>query len=219
LREAHSLGLVHRDIKPNNILLCERGLEGDVAKVVDFGLVKDLNAAADQTVTIAGGITGTPLYISPEAVTAREGIDGRSDLYSLGAVAYYLLVGEPVFSGHTMVEVCAHHLHTAPVPPSERRAGVPADLEAVVLRCLAKLPQDRFGSAAETRDALRACGDAGNWSAADSAAWWNAHRAAFRASTEERRRTRLPRTPNAALSSTLAIAVDFDHRSPGATPP
>jgi serine/threonine-protein kinase len=214
LREAHNLGLVHRDIKPNNILVCERGLESDVAKVVDFGLVKDLNSEQDQTLTMAGGIAGTPLYMSPEAATARQQIDGRSDLYSLGAVAYTLLVGEPVFAGRTMVEICAHHLHTEPVPPSRRAPRVPADLEAVVLRCLSKRPEDRFASAGEMRDALLACHDAGCWGTAEAAAWWDDHRAAFGARTQARRRTRFPNLADAVVSSTQAVAVDLDRLSP-----
>ena len=129
LAEAHGIGLIHRDVKPENIILCERGLIPDVAKVVDFGLVRDLERAADSSSTNV--VQGTPLYLSPEAITAPDRVDGRGDLYALGAVGYFLLTGQHVFSGATLVEVCSHHLHTQPVPPSERLGRpLPAALEA-----------------------------------------------------------------------------------------
>jgi serine/threonine-protein kinase len=120
LVEAHGIGLIHRDIKPENIILCERGGIPDVAKVVDFGLVRDLEPASGARLTQANVIQGTPLYLSPEAIRAPDAVDARSDLYGLGAVGYYLLTGTHVFGGATTVEVCSHHLHTRPVPPSER---------------------------------------------------------------------------------------------------
>src|SRR5262249_49179567 len=120
LAEAHHVGLVHRDIKPANIILCQRGRVADFAKVVDFGLVKDISGGAAPSSTLTTTITGTPLYMSPEAILSPDRVDAGSDLYALGAVAYYLLTGVPVFSGATVVEVCAGHLHGDVVPPSQR---------------------------------------------------------------------------------------------------
>ncbi|RYG65354.1 serine/threonine protein kinase, partial [bacterium] len=131
LAEAHAAGLIHRDIKPANVLLCERGGAIDVVKVVDFGLVKSLSETAltgELALSNVNVLTGTPLYLAPEAITSPETLDGRADLYAVGAVAYFLLTGRTVFEGATVVEVCGHHLHSKPVPPSARTAAhVPAD--------------------------------------------------------------------------------------------
>lgn len=176
LAEAHDAGLIHRDVKPGNILLVDRGGIADLVKVVDFGLVKDVGQA-EPALTRADAITGTPLYIAPETLTAPEGVDARADLYALGAVGYWLLTGTHVFTGATVVEVCGHHLHSIPEPPSTRLgAPVPADLEAVLLACLAKNPEDRPASAHVLRERLRACAAAGAWTNARASDWWKAHR-------------------------------------------
>ena len=173
LREAHDLKLIHRDIKPSNIMLCDQGGVPDVAKVVDFGLVKTLETDRDATLTNPAAITGTPLYMAPEALTDPEALDGRSDLYSLGAVAYYLLTGTHVFGGNTLVEICAHHLHTRPEPIHARLgAPVPADLEALVLDCLAKERDKRPRDAHELLERLTRCTSSGQWSEAEARAWW-----------------------------------------------
>ena len=182
LAEAHDAGLIHRDVKPGNILVVDRGGISDLIKVVDFGLVKDVNSRAsaggsEVTLTMANTITGTPLYLAPETLIAPESVDGRADLYALGAVGYWLLTGTHVFSGNSVVEVCAHHLHTAPEPPSARLgAKVTADLESLLLACLAKRPEDRPASAHVLLARLRACASAGQWSNARAAAWWASHR-------------------------------------------
>ncbi|HKO95083.1 MAG TPA: serine/threonine-protein kinase [Polyangiaceae bacterium] len=183
LAEAHGAGLIHRDVKPGNILVVDRGGISDLVKVVDFGLVKDVgapgNAAATNApaLTMADAITGTPLYIAPEALSAPETIDARADLYALGAVGYWLLTGTHVFGGRSMVEVCAHHLHSVPEPPSHRlQAPVAADLESLLLACLAKKPEERPASAQALRERLRACADAGRWTNARAAEWWSLHR-------------------------------------------
>ena len=151
LAEAHEIGLIHRDIKPANIILSQRGGMPDVAKVVDFGLVKSFDrtgSTADIEVTSANVLVGTPLYMSPEAIAGDAMLDGRSDLYALGAVGYFLLTGTPVFSARSVVEVFAHHLHTPPEPPSIRaRDHIPEDLERLVLQCLAKRPDERYDNA------------------------------------------------------------------------
>jgi len=173
LSEAHSIGLIHRDIKPANIILCEQGGEPDVPKVVDFGLVKDLSGGGGVALTQTESITGTPLYMSPEAIARPDEVDARSDIYALGAVGYYLLTGQHVFTGNTLVEVCGHHLHTRPTPPSERLgAAVPEDLEAALLACLEKDPARRPQSAALLRQRLRGCQGFGGWSAERARLWW-----------------------------------------------
>jgi eukaryotic-like serine/threonine-protein kinase len=212
LSEAHDLGLIHRDIKPSNVILCERGGEGDVAKLLDFGLVKDLNAGGGAQLTHTEAIAGTPLYIAPESITSPDTVDGRADLYSLGAVAYFLLVGEPVFPRAGMVEVCAAHLHEAPVAPSERRAGLGPELDAVILRCLAKRPEARFENAAALRAALLAT-SAATWTRETAAAWWSAHGAAFCAHTEAARLEQLDRSG----AQESALRVDLRGRRPRAS--
>ncbi|MDB5221272.1 MAG: hypothetical protein JWO86_9199 [Myxococcaceae bacterium] len=183
LAEAHDAGLIHRDVKPANILVVDRGGISDLVKVVDFGLVKDVGYAAPGEVTDAPAltrantITGTPLYMSPETVTAPETVDARTDLYALGAVGYWLLTGTHVFGGKSILEVCSHHLHSVPEPPSTRLgAPVSADLEEVLLACLAKQAEDRPASAHVLRERLRACAAAGRWTNARAAQWWALHR-------------------------------------------
>ena len=126
---------------------------------------------------MANAITGTPLYIAPETVTAPETVDARTDLYALGAVGYWLLTGTHVFGGKSVLEVCAHHLHSVPEPPSTRLGTlVSSDLEAVLLSCLAKRSEDRPASAHVLRERLRACAAAGRWTNARAAQWWAVHR-------------------------------------------
>ncbi|MBN2218403.1 MAG: serine/threonine protein kinase [Pirellulales bacterium] len=173
LAEAHAAGLIHRDIKPANIFAAHRGGVYDVAKVLDFGLVK--SRADEETsvqLTADGAITGSPLFMSPEQALGEGEPDGRSDLYSLGAVGYYLLTGRPPFEGDKPLRVMFAHAHDKVVPPSSRGVSVPADLEWVILRCLAKKPADRFQNAGELDAALTACQDAGGWTRADADAWW-----------------------------------------------
>jgi eukaryotic-like serine/threonine-protein kinase len=176
LGEAHAVGLIHRDVKPGNVILCQRGGAPDVAKVVDFGLVRDLAAGRALTSSGLDLITGTPLYLSPEAITAPDRVDGRSDLYALGALGYYLLAGRNVFEGATVVEVCAHHLHTQPAPPSAALGRpLPADLEAVLLSCLEKDPARRPQTASHLEDALLACESAAEWGEREARRWWRSN--------------------------------------------
>jgi serine/threonine-protein kinase len=182
LAEAHSVGLVHRDIKPANVILVDRGGVPDTAKVVDFGLVKDVSDLGRGKVTLSSvnAIIGTPLYLAPEAITDPEQVDGRADLYALGAVAYFLLTGRPVFTGASVVEVCAQHLHAEPSPPSlHAPEPVPPELESIILRCLAKQPSARPASAVEL---LRELSESSipRWRREQAAAWWQAHGAEAR---------------------------------------
>jgi len=153
LAEVHELGLVHCDIKPDNLVLC-RGVGGDRVRLLDFGLVKRVGEAHPEG--DAGHAVGTPLYISPEALTSPAAMDGRSDLYGLGAVAYHLLCGAPPFSGGSLLEVFSQHLIAAPEPLSNLVDGsIPSELESLVLECLAKTPSARPGSARELERRLR----------------------------------------------------------------
>jgi serine/threonine-protein kinase len=177
LVEAHMLGLIHRDVKPANILLCERPGNADVVKLLDFGLVKDIRpdstSKSDPALTRADAITGTPLYLSPETITDPASVDHRVDIYALGAVGYCLLTGVPPFQGRSTVEVCAQHLHTAPLPPSKRLGKpVPAELEALLLACLAKKREERPESARELCRQLAECAARTPWSEDEARAFW-----------------------------------------------
>jgi serine/threonine-protein kinase len=204
LAEAHDLGLVHRDVKPANILLSPRKNEHEFAKIVDFGLVKSVDPSltrASPGVTATNSITGTPLYMSPESIKAPDSVDARSDLYALGAVAWFLLVGRPPFQGTSIVEVCGQHLHAAPLRPSAALRGpVPSDLEDVILACLEKDPAIRPRDARELRDRLEACESYGRWKVEHATSWWRMHAQG---------------APRAAPDSTLrqTIALDVGDRA------
>jgi serine/threonine-protein kinase len=157
LAEAHAAGLIHRDIKPSNIIACERGGRPDVAKLLDFGLARGgpVNDAAH--LTQEGIIAGTPAYMSPEQAGGGD-LDQRSDIYSLGGLAYFLLTGQPPFVRPTVVQTLAAHLGEAVAPPSSLRPDLPGGLEAIVLRCLEKDPSRRFPTALALEQALAECG-------------------------------------------------------------
>jgi serine/threonine protein kinase len=175
LGEAHASGLVHRDVKPANVVVCERGGKADVAKVVDFGLVKALEAGADPGITATNAVLGTPLYMAPESIVSPDRVDARADIYALGALGYFLLTGEPVFTGRSVLEICSQQLCTVPVAPSTRISrDLPHDLEALLLKCLSKKPEDRPQSADDFCEELRAC-SIEPWTEADARAWWTSH--------------------------------------------
>ena len=201
LAEAHGHELVHRDIKPANIMLLEQGGVPDVTKVLDFGLVKGITQGDDASETQTGAITGTPQFISPEAITQPDKVDARSDIYALGAVGYFLIAGSRPFQGKTVVEVCSQHLHSEPEPPSQRLGvAVPSELEQLLLRCLAKDPDNRPQDAAALQERLRECGL--SWSKADAQAWWQKHR-----SEVAKRRSAMVES-----ASGEALAVDLQWR-------
>jgi serine/threonine-protein kinase len=171
LAEAHNYGLVHRDLKPANIMIAILGGKCDVAKVLDFGLVKlTANPEAPQ-LTADYTVSGTPQYMSPEQATATE-LDGRADIYSVGAILYFMLTGRPPFQGTNPTELMISHARDPVQPPSKLRADVPDDLEQIVLRCLAKKPDDRFADARALSAALGACSCAGEWGDAEAEVWW-----------------------------------------------
>ena len=198
LAEAHGRGIVHRDIKPANIILCERGGMADVAKVVDFGLVKELTADTGASAQV---VLGTPDYVAPETINDPSKVGPPADLYAVGAVGYFLLTGKRLFVGKTAVEVCMQHVTQPPPRPSEH-APVPVEpaLETLLLRCLAKKPEERFASAAELSLALAAVPRAG-WTPAQARAWWREHH--------------IPaETIDASETPASTITVDFQERAP-----
>jgi eukaryotic-like serine/threonine-protein kinase len=160
LAEAHAAALIHRDVKPANVFLTTRGGMKDFVKVLDFGLVKEVDTK-DPSLSSTDAIAGTPLYMAPESITDPAGIDARVDLYALGGVAYWLLTGTPPFEGTNLIEICSQHLH-APVEPPSKRLGrpIPEALEQIVLRCLAKSREDRPASAKALVELLSAAKDA-----------------------------------------------------------
>lgn len=172
LGEAHAAGLIHRDIKPGNVFVAQRGTAYDVVKLLDFGLVKPLLDEQPIHLTAEGGIAGSPLFMSPEQALGDREPDNRSDIYALGAVGYYLLCGRPPFEGDRPLKVLFAHVHDPVVPPSQHRPQIPADLERVILRCLAKAPEERFADVESLGAALAACQDASGWSREQAARWW-----------------------------------------------
>jgi eukaryotic-like serine/threonine-protein kinase len=176
LDEAHGMGLVHRDIKPANVMVIGHTAAYDLVKVLDFGLVKSavpLDGGA--SLTNADHLTGTPLYMAPEAIAHPDAAEPRSDLYAVAAIGYYLLTGHHVFEGGSAVEIYAAHLHAAPIAPHLRLGrNVPPALEALLLRGLAKSPADRPPSAAAFREALRRL-DIPPWTEEDARAWWRTY--------------------------------------------
>jgi predicted Ser/Thr protein kinase len=176
LYEAHSLGLVHRDIKPANIMLNRRGGEPDVVKVLDFGLVKAVDDQQQKGMTHQASLTGTPLYMSPEAIQLPNSVDGRSDLYAVGAMGYFLLTGKPVFEADSIVDLCQKHVATPPIPPSERvEISIPPELESAILACLEKSRAKRPQTARDLAALISRCAEATAWSIEDSDAWWGRH--------------------------------------------
>jgi serine/threonine-protein kinase len=176
LHEAHEAGLVHRDIKPANLMAAYRGGMHDVAKLLDFGLVKTLteNETAPH-LSREGTVAGSPLYMSPEQIMHSHEPDRRADIYGLGAVAYFMLTGKPPFMGESPMEVMFAHVRDTVTPPSQIRSEIPADLERVVLRCLAKNPDDRYQDTPSLADHLDRCADSANWSPGHAALWWQSH--------------------------------------------
>jgi serine/threonine protein kinase len=194
LYEAHLLGLVHRDIKPANVMLNRRGGEPDIVKVLDFGLVRALDEAKQSQQT--GGLTGTPLYMSPEAIQTPDLVDPRSDLYAVGAIGYFLLTGQPVFDGASLVDLCQKHLNAAADPPSQRLGrAVSPELENALLACLEKTRAKRPQTARDLAALLDRAPTAGSWTLEEAEAWWGRH---------ERSQNALSTAPAASSGSTAS---------------
>ncbi|HEX5062514.1 MAG TPA: protein kinase [Kofleriaceae bacterium] len=193
LNEAHRLGIIHRDIKPANIILCHRGDVPDVAKVVDYGLVKEITAEKGESM-----ILGTPSYVAPEAVTDPATVGPAADLYAVGLVGYFLLTGRRAFEGNTTVDVCVQHVTAQPKSPSSHGVKMPAELEQLILQCLAKQPSGRPADAGTLAKLLAAVPPAGDWSEDEAQRWWSDFRKLDR--------------PTAASADTLTITVDIEDR-------
>ena len=186
LAEAHSRGMVHRDVKPANIFVCRMGLEHDFVKVLDFGLVQVTgpSPAHDLTQSLAAleGVVGTPAFMAPEMIVGHQQVDHRADIYALGCVAYFLLTGQQVFQGGTQMQTLIDHVSTAPAPPSARAPqSIPRAMDALVLACLEKDPARRPPDALAVLQLLAECDGAREWSNERAAVWWQAHLPALEA--------------------------------------
>jgi len=178
LAEAHGLGFIHRDIKPANIFLCRKGFKCDHAKVLDFGLVRNISTnQMDSTgLTMKGTVPGTPAFIAPELATYGQKVNGRADLYSLGCVAYWLLSGCLVFEADSPLQMVLHHLNSPPPPLSSRTEfRLPPGLERLVHRCLEKDPERRPSSAAELACELKKIPLPRPWNQERATRWWRSH--------------------------------------------
>jgi eukaryotic-like serine/threonine-protein kinase len=172
LAEAHGLGLVHRDLKPANVFVAVRGGESDVAKVLDFGLVKLMRGPGADELTAEMTVSGTPLYMAPEQAVGDRSLDARADIYALGVMMYYALTGRPPFTGQNAFAVMMAHGRDPVVPPSKLRPDAPEDLERVILLCLAKKREERYRSVQNLGEALAACASAGEWDQKKADHWW-----------------------------------------------
>jgi len=179
LGEAHDRGLMHRDIKPSNIHTCRMGLAVDFVKLLDFGLVKPQpgrEASAPTLTRQDSGVPGTPAFMAPEAVFGDPVPDHRADIYALGCVGYWLLTGALVFEAASTAQMLMQHFEALPTPPSRRtETEIPAGLEALILECLAKRPQDRPATAAELARRLAACPVRQAWTEERAREWWDRH--------------------------------------------
>ncbi|HKE17971.1 MAG TPA: serine/threonine-protein kinase [Kofleriaceae bacterium] len=202
LAEAHSRGLVHRDVKPANIMLCERGRRPDFVKVLDFGLVRAREAGSPE-LSRDDLMRGTPLYMAPEAIVTPGAVGASADIYAVGALAYFLLAGRPPFEAATPVEVMTRQLRDQPEPPSARSGvDLPPALEALVLACLEKSPAARPASMDELDEAFDALG-VEPWSQSAARAWWRERAQSVRSAAS---RADTPAAPR------LSIAVDLEGR-------
>ena len=177
LEEAHTRGLVHRDIKPSNIFTCRLGLAVDFVKVLDFGLVKGVgdNERDATKLTAPDSTTGTPAYIAPEVVRGDRIPDHRVDIYTLGCVGYWLLTGRLVFEAPNAIQLMYQHANATPVPPSQRsELEIPAELDSIILSCLAKYPEDRPQRAGELSRRLATAVPAA-WTEEQAQRWWERH--------------------------------------------
>ncbi len=181
LSEAHRIGLIHRDVKPANIILTQRGGVCDLVKVLDFGLVKAVNLRTAGGMK-ANAVVGTPHFMSPEAIERPETVDSRSDLYSLGAVGYWLLTGRTLFDRDNVEDLLVSQVKESPPRPSER-LGKPMspDLADLIMQCVAKRPEQRLPSAEALDQALAGCVSAGAWTSLDAEQWWRTNVAAVEA--------------------------------------
>ncbi len=205
LEEAHNIGFIHRDIKPENIVISSRAGLYDNVKVLDFGLVKNVEEQKQKElpkgVTKRGMVAGTPQYLSPEAIRTPQSIDHRSDIYSIGALGYYLLTGREVFLGTKFIEICVKQVKEKPTPPSEHiETPLNEDLEKLILKCLEKDPKNRPQSTRELCDDLKWCKKLKYWTKEKAKRWWENYGARLKAEQEES----LTKTPSSINGETNA---------------
>ena len=189
LGEAHEAGLAHRDVKPANVFVCRHGREVDFVKVLDFGLVKSRRELTGATITMMGtpAVGGTPAFMAPEQVLGDRPLDGRTDIYAVGCVGFWLLTGELVFAGRTVTETMLQHAHTPPPRPSDRsELDVPEALDTLILECLSKDPDARPSSADALAARLAGVHTEAAWTASRAASWWDLHHPAHAASSTVR---------------------------------
>jgi len=172
IAEAHAQGLIHRDIKPANIYCAYRGGIYDVAKLLDFGLAKPMSGVEDAGLTQEGAVTGSPLFMSPEQATGSDQLDARSDIYSLGAVMYFMATGQPPFNYKQPIKVMVAHASESPVAPRELNDSIPIELEEIIMRCLEKQPEDRIQDAQALNEMLDQVPSNECWSNSIAAQWW-----------------------------------------------
>ncbi|TWT62279.1 protein kinase domain-containing protein [Rubinisphaera italica] len=172
IENAHRAGLVHRDIKPENILLSRKLHMSDHATVLDFGLVRNLQEEDGSNEKV---ITGTPLYLAPETISTMGTSSISSDLYAIGAVGYFLLTGQPLFTGNNAVDICLKQLSEVPISPSKRLGRkIDEDLERLIMNCLNKSIEKRPDSAFALAEQLARCEQVSFWNEDQAAAWWEA---------------------------------------------
>ena len=176
LAEAHARDIIHRDLKPSNIFLTRRGGLHDFVKVLDFGLAKQLHTDDQSGITRTSSFLGTPRYVAPESVYGSAQVDCRADLYNLGAVAYWMLTGQPIFAKSSDVELIVDQVKTVPPRPSEiSELEIPLELDAFVMKCLQKAPADRYQNASDALCALSWIETATTWGLSEACDWWNLH--------------------------------------------
>jgi serine/threonine-protein kinase len=175
LDEAHSMNLIHRDLKPQNIFVSRLGNKYDIIKLLDFGLVKIQTSSGRETSTDSNkrSFCGTPLFMPPGQVTSYDQVDGRSDIYALGCLAYFMVTGRPPFLGKKTNEVLTAHAVEPVVPPSSINSNISGQLDAAILKCLEKLPVDRFQNVGELAKAVGACEFPKDWTDDLAKQWWS----------------------------------------------
>ncbi len=173
LKEAHDMGLIHRDIKPANIMICRRGGMSDFVKLLDFGLAKSVRPGSSVKLTQTHHIGGTPRYIAPERITGAEDVNAQSDLYSLGAVAYFLTTGREIFAGASAAQVICQATMVEPPRPSDVTSlDIPRELDDLVIQCLAHRPDDRPSGVDAVLRVLDKLAETEKWEPSDADAWW-----------------------------------------------
>ena len=174
LAEAHAQGVVHRDIKPGNMMLCRYGLDYDFLKMVDFGLAKhSASSGKEAPLTRAGAVLGTAAYLAPESVKGSASVDARADIYALGAVAFWLVTGKLLFKYTNPMEmVKAHLLEEPPRTSSVSKFPIPKALDDLIASCLAKNPDQRPKSAEDLADQLSEIETTEGWTRQDARNWW-----------------------------------------------